>query len=433
MAVNIAEVHLWGTLIGAVVWQSDTGLGEFQYSEALQNTGIEPSPITMPVREAPYVFHSLNRTSFKGLPGMLADMLPDKFGNALIDQWLVRQGRAKGDFSPVERLCYIGDRGMGALEFAPALAGGKLSNAPIDIKSMVELASEILTARKFDFELKDNDIDTQALAQILEIGTSAGGARAKAVIAWHELNQTIHSGHMPPEPDYSYWLIKFDGVDESSDKELNDPKGYGRIEYAYYQCAVEAGIDMMECRLLDEGNRAHFMTRRFDRDANAGKHHMLSLCGMAHYDYQMPGATSYEQALLVCKALGLPMDDRLQLYRRMVFNVVMRNHDDHTKNISFLMDRHGVWRLSPAYDVIYSFNPTGDWTSKHQMTVNGRQDDFALSDLMDTARNTGLNLSKCKTIIHDVLTASQSWERFALNAGVEKKKVLSIQQTFRSF
>lgn len=415
MTTNIATVSLWGTQIGAVVWHADTQHGEFQYSSDLQNTGIEPCPITMPVRNEPYEFRSLNKETFKGLPGMLADMLPDKFGNALIDQWLANQGRDRSDFNPVERLCYIGNRGMGALEFTPLLGGKKLADAPINIQEMVKLASDILTARTMSIQLKDEKIETQALTQILEIGTSAGGARAKAVIAWNATSNTICSGHMQPRPGFSYWLLKFDGVSENSDKELNDPKGYGRIEYAYYLCARKAGIEMSECRLLEEGGRAHFMTKRFDRDTEGGKHHMMSLCGMAHYDYQMPGATSYEQALQVCQRLDLPMSDKLQLFRRMVFNIIMRNHDDHTKNISFIMDRTGKWRLSPAYDVTYSYNPAGNWTSKHQMSINGKQDHFSRDDVLATAKVAGLNRSKCRKIISDVLGVAHDWKKIAKN------------------
>ena len=237
---------------------------------------------------------------------------------------------------------------------------------------------------------------------------------------------------MQPKPGFSYWLLKFDGVNENSDKELNDPKGYGRIEYAYYLCARDAGIEMSECRLLEEGGRAHFMTRRFDRDAQGGKHHMISLCGMAHYDYQMPGATSYEQALQICQRLNLPMDDKLQLFRRMVFNVIMRNHDDHTKNISFIMDRAGKWRISPAYDVTYSYNPMGDWTSKHQMSINGKQDNFSMDDLFATAKVSGLNKSKCRKIISDVLSVSHEWEKIANHANIEKQQIRLIKQTFRA-
>ncbi|MCK5356368.1 MAG: type II toxin-antitoxin system HipA family toxin, partial [Methyloprofundus sp.] len=399
MAVPIAEVSLWGTQIGVIVWHPDSLYSEFQYSPVLQGSGIEPCPITMPVRNEPYQFRSLNRETYKGLPGMLADVLPDKFGNALIDQWLVRQGRSSRDFSPIERLCYIGNRGMGALEFSPLLSENKLADAPINIQQMVKLASDILTARKYDIQLEGREINTEALTQILEIGTSAGGARAKAVIAWNEKTNTICSGHMQASPNFSYWLIKFDGVNENSDKELNDPKGYGRIEYAYYLCAQEAGIEMSECRLLQEGSRAHFMTKRFDRDTEGGKRHMLSLCGMAHYDFQLPGATSYEQALQVCQKLNLPMSDKLQLFRRMVFNIIMCNHDDHTKNISFIMDRAGKWRISPAYDVTYSYNPTGAWTSKHQMSINGKQDDFSMDDILTCAKVAGLNLAKCRKIV----------------------------------
>lgn len=431
MAATVAEVKLWGTTLGAVVWNPDAQFAEFQYAKELQNAGIEPCPVTMPVREQPYSFRGLNRDSFKGLPGMLADALPDKFGNALIDQWLAKQGRNSNDFSPVERLCYIGNRGMGALEFVPVLSGISPNTNPIDVDEMVKLASDILQARKMNIQLANNRIDEEALTQIMDIGTSAGGARAKAVIAWNESTHTICSGHMPPKPGFSYWLLKFDGVSENGDKELNDPKGYGRLEYAYSVCAKQAGIDMTECRLLEEKDRAHFMTKRFDRDDDGNKRHMVSLCGMAHFDYQMPGATSYEQALNVCKQLDLPMDDKLQLFRRMVFNVVMRNQDDHTKNISFIMDRQGLWRLSPAYDVMYSYNPTGDWTSSHQMSINGKRDAIGKDDLLAVAKAATLNNAKCKTIIDDVLGVSAEWSRIAKQAGVEKKRIDSVKKAIR--
>lgn len=432
MATTVAEVKLWGTSIGAIAWHTDKAYGEFQYSDALTNSGIEPCPIMMPVRTQPYSFRSLSKESFKGLPGMLADMLPDKFGNALIDQWLARQGRNQKDFNPVERLCYIGTRGMGALEFSPILGATKSSNGPIEVKEMVTLASDILKARKMDLSLPNNRFDEDALTQILEIGTSAGGARAKAVIAWNEGTQTVRSGHIGPQAGFTYWLLKFDGVNDNSDKELNDPKGYGRIEYAYYLCAIAAGITMSESRLLEEGGRAHFMTKRFDRsDATAEKQHMLSLCGMAHYDYQEAGNTSYEQALHICQQLSLPMEDKLQLFRRMAFNVIMRNHDDHTKNISFMMNRSGQWRLSPAYDVIYAYNPKGEWTSQHQMSINGKRDLFSRDDLLATSKAAGLNRTRCKQIIDEVMSTSLQWEKYAQQAGIEKKRLQSIKKTCR--
>ncbi len=427
----MAEVRLWGTQIGAIIWHPNQEIGEFQYSNNIIESGIQLCPITMPLRSTPYQFSTLNKDTYKGLPGLLADMLPDKFGNALIDQWLARHNREKSDFNPIERLCYIGQRGMGALEFYPATNHKQPGNSPIDIEQMVELASDILTARKIDVQLKDKDIDTQALTQILEIGTSAGGARAKAVIAWNEKTNTICSGHISATKGFSYWLIKFDGVNENSDKELNDPMGFGRIEYAYYLCAIDTGIHMMECRILKEANRAHFMTKRFDRDDNGDKQHMMTLCGMAHFDYQLPGGTSYEQALDICKQLHLPMEDKLQLFKRMVFNVIMRNQDDHTKNIAFLMNRKGQWRLSPAYDVTYSFNPKGAWTSQHQMTINGKRDYFIHDDIIQVAKTAGLNLAICRKIIKQVQETRDKWPTFAIQAGVTAIRIDAIKKTFR--
>jgi len=430
VATTLAEVKLWGTTIGAVTWLDDQQLAEFQYSDALIGSGIEPCPITMPVRQQPYRFPNLSKDSFKGLPGLLADMLPDKFGNALINQWLSRQGRDSDSFNPVERLCYVGNRGMGALEFEPAERKLFSSKNNLDVAELVALASDILRARKFDLPLK-NGFDESTLSQILEVGTSAGGARAKAVIAWNEKTGTVRSGHIPPTEGFTYWLLKFDGVDENSDKELNDPQGYGRIEYAYHLCAKSAGINMTECRLLEEGGRAHFLTKRFDRSEDGAKRHMLSLCGIAHFDYQMAGASSYEQAFQICKKLALPMEDKLQLFRRMVFNLILRNQDDHTKNIAFLMDRRGKWRLAPAYDMVFSYNPKGAWTAQHQMTVNGKRDNFTKEDLLSVANNALLNRSKCREIIEDVRKASRKWEAHAEESCVSSDRVSFIRSVIR--
>lgn len=425
--VMLAEVILWGTTIGAVTWDPLKGCATFQYSDALQGSGIEPNPLKMPVSRAPYTFQSLNKASYKGLPGMLADMLPDKFGNALIDQWLVRQGREESGFNPVERLCYIGQRGMGALEFLPTVGETRASQAEIDVAAMTELASEILQARSLDIPLTAGKLATEEMTQILEIGTSAGGARAKALIAWNRKTGSIRSGHMPPALGYEYWLLKFDGVAENRDKELADPQGYGRIEYAYSELARAAGIEMTECRLLEEGGRAHFATRRFDRDKDGRKTHMQTLSALGHYDYQLPGGTSYEQAFKVCLALKLPMENKLQLFSRMVFNVVMRNQDDHTKNISFLMDRDGVWRLSPAYDVMYAYNPAGSWTTKHQMTINGKQENIGRDDLLACAAFAGLNQTKCKRTIDHVVDVAGNWSAYANAAGVEERRIEQIR------
>lgn len=425
---TLAKVLLWGTTIGAVSWDQAKGCATFQYSEALQGAGIKPSPLTMPVSSIPYTFQSLNIESYQGLPGMLADALPDKFGNAVIDQWLARQGRDASDFNPVERLCYMGQRAMGALEFQPTIGDNQASPTEIDVAALTSLASEILQARSMDIALSSGRLDTKAMTQILEIGTSAGGARAKALIAWNQRTGSIRSGHIAPEPGYEYWLLKFDGVSENSDNELADPQGYGRIEYAYSELAKAVGIEMTQCQLIEEGGRAHFVTKRFDRDKNGSKTHMQTLCALGHYDYQLPGGTSYEQAFKLCSQLGLPMHDKLQLFSRMVFNVAMCNRDDHTKNISFLMDRKGVWRLSPAYDLMFAYNPKGAWTAKHQMSINAKQEAISREDLLACAKSAGLNLSKCKKLIDSIIKEARNWPAYAQKAGVKARKIESIKE-----
>lgn len=429
MAIELAEVLLWGTTIAVVRWDEQVGVADFQYTPEFQNFGIEVAPVVMPVRAAPYRFASLNRDTFKGLPGMLADVLPDKFGNALIDQWLIKQGRSPSDFNPIERLCYTADRAIGALEFKPTQRYfDHDEGSQIELDKMVRLASLVL--QKKQFEIDSHDLDGEALEQILQIGTSAGGARAKAIINWNEAENIIFPGHVKPQTGFDGWLIKFDGVSENRDKELADPLGYGRIEYAYYLLAQKAGIEMMESRLLEEGSRAHFMTKRFDR-VDGDKLHMTSLCGLGHFDFNDPAATSYEQAFVLARQLQIPREHVAQLFKRMVFNVVFRNQDDHTKNIAFLMDRNGHWQLSPAFDVAYSFNPKGLWTSKHQMSVNGKRDEFILSDLLSAGTQTGLSKQRIKQIIEEVVACLQLWPDCAEKAGVKNEIMLSIGNAFR--
>ena len=429
MAIELAEVLLWGTTIAVVRWDEQVGVADFQYTPEFQNFGIEVAPVVMPVRAAPYRFASLNRDTFKGLPGMLADVLPDKFGNALIDQWLIKQGRSPSDFNPIERLCYTADRAIGALEFKPTQRYfDHDEGSQIELDKMVRLASLVL--QKKQFEIDSHDLDGEALEQILQIGTSAGGARAKAIINWNEAENIILPGHVKQQTGFDGWLIKFDGVSENRDKELADPLGYGRIEYAYYLLAQKAGIEMMESRLLEEGSRAHFMTKRFDR-VDGDKLHMTSLCGLGHFDFNDPAATSYEQAFVLARQLQIPREHVAQLFKRMVFNVVFRNQDDHTKNIAFLMDRNGHWQLSPAFDVAYSFNPKGLWTSKHQMSVNGKRDEFILSDLLSAGTQTGLSKQRIKQIIEEVVACLQLWPDCAEKAGVKNEIMLSIGNAFR--
>ena len=431
MAIELAEVMLWGTAIAVVRWDEQSGVADFQYTPEFQGFGIEVAPVVMPVRAQAYRFAHLNKETFKGLPGMLADVLPDKFGNALIDQWLIKQGRSPEDFNPIERLCYTANRAIGALEFRPTQRYfDPDQGAQIEIDKMVRLASLVLQKRQF--EIDRQDLDGEALEQILQIGTSAGGARAKAIINWNEQRNIILPGHMQPQDGFDGWLIKFDGVSENRDKELADPLGYGRIEYAYYLLAVKAGIEMMESRLLEEGGRAHFMTKRFDR-IGGDKLHMTSLCGLGHFDFNDPAATSYEQAFVLARQLQVPREHVAQLFKRMVFNVVFRNQDDHTKNIAFLMDRSGAWQLSPAFDVAYSYNPNGLWTSKHQMSINGKRDDFIVSDFLSAAEQTGLPKQRIKKCIDEVLTVLPLWANCAQAAAVSGEMIEAIGKTFRRF
>ncbi len=431
MAIELTEVMLWGTAIAVVRWDEQSGVADFQYTPEFQGFGIEVAPVVMPVRAQAYRFSHLNKETFKGLPGMLADVLPDKFGNALIDQWLIKQGRSPEDFNPIERLCYTANRAIGALEFRPTQRYfDPDQGAQIEIDKMVRLASLVLQKRQF--EIDRQDLDGEALEQILQIGTSAGGARAKAIINWNEQRNIILPGHMQPQDGFDGWLIKFDGVSENRDKELADPLGYGRIEYAYYLLAVKAGIEMMESRLLEEGGRAHFMTKRFDR-IGGDKLHMTSLCGLGHFDFNDPAATSYEQAFVLARQLQVPREHVAQLFKRMVFNVVFRNQDDHTKNIAFLMDRSGAWQLSPAFDVAYSYNPNGLWTSKHQMSINGKRDDFIVSDFLSAAEQTGLPKQRIRKCIDEVLTVLPLWANCAQAAGVSGEMIEAIGKTFRRF
>jgi serine/threonine-protein kinase HipA len=429
---DTARVMLWGRDIGAVTWLPDRGIGVFQYTPEFSQSGIEVAPMMMPLTDAPYEFPSLSRETFKGLPGMLADSLPDKFGNTLINAWLSREGRDPGSFTPVERLCYTGTRAMGALEFRPLLNETPTSSRKIEINALVELANRVLDDRiALEGKLTGVD-DHSAIEDILRVGTSAGGARAKAVLAWNPETGVFRSGQAPASDGFSQWLMKFDGVQGNKDKEVADPQGFGRIEYAYYLMAVEAGIDMEECRLHEEGGRAHFMTKRFDRTANGRKLHMQSLGALMHYDFNIAGAYAYEQALRTIRRLGLAMPDVERQVRRAFFNILARNQDDHVKNIAFLMDRKGVWRLSPAFDMAYSYNPSGVWTGQHQMSLNGKRDGFDVEDLLTFAAAGGVKQSRAKSILTEVSAAVSQWRRFAQDAGMPDTDIDRIARTQRS-
>lgn len=428
---TVAEVRLWGRTIGAVSLEEGARTCAFQYDPAFVASGIQLSPLTMPLSRRVYQFASLPAASFHGLPGLLADSLPDRFGHALIDAWLATQGRSPGSFSAVERLCYIGVRGMGALEYAPAVGPPLRRSARVRVDALVALASEVLTHRdalRASFAPPGRHA---GLEEILRVGTSAGGARAKAVIAWNPHTNEVRSGQVRAPPGFGYWLLKFDGVTANRDKELEDPKGYTTIEYAYSLMARAAGIDMTECRLLEEGGRRHFMTRRFDRDGDGGKLHMQSLGALAHFDFNSAGAHSYEQAFDVMRRLALPMRALEQQFRRMLFNVVARNQDDHVKNIAFLMDKSGGWSLSPAFDVTYAYNPQGAWTARHQMSINGKTEGFTREDFRACAESAGLKRGADTGILAEVAAAAADWPRYAQVAGVSAAQREQITRTLR--
>lgn len=428
---SVAEVRLWGRTIGAVSLGDDEQVAAFEYAPEFAASGIEIAPLTMPLSTRVYTFPELSQPSFHGLPGMLADSLPDRFGSALINAWLAAQGRPPQSFNAIERLCYTGARGMGALEYAPAIGPKARPAKQIQIDQLVELATDILSHRN-DLRVSFADESKeQALSDILRVGTSAGGARAKAVVAWNRVTNEVRSGQVAADQSFEYWLLKFDGVSGNKDKELADPQGYGVIEYAYAHMARQAGIDIRECRLFEESGRRHFMTRRFDRLDSGDKLHMQSLGAMAHYDFNMAGAYSYEQALAVIRRLGLPMHSVEEQFRRMVFNVIARNQDDHVKNIAFLMDKSGAWALSPAFDMTYSFNPAGSWTASHQMSVNGKRDGFTLDDFKACAKVASMKRGRAEAIIDEVRGVVSRWCDFADEAGVPAALRDQIQTNLR--
>ena len=428
---TVAEVRLWGRTIGAVSVQDGARICAFQYDPAFLASGIELAPLTMPLSRQIYQFPTLPDVSFHGLPGLLADSLPDKFGNTLIDAWLATQGRSPESFNAVERLCYIGVRGMGALEFAPSKGPPLRRSAKVQVDELVKLASQVLTHRASLQVSFAPGRRHEGLQEMLRVGTSAGGARAKAIVAWNRNTNEVRSGQVKAPAGFDYWLLKFDGVSANKDKELEDPRGYTVIEYAYALMAAAAGIEMSECALMEEGGRRHFMTRRFDRLSDGSKLHMQSLAALAHFDFNSAGAYSYEQAFDAIKRLGLSMHAREQQFRRMIFNVVGRNQDDHVKNIAFLMDKAGVWSLSPAFDLTYAYNPAGLWTSRHQMTINGKTGDFTREDFKTVAQMAGLKRGKHLSILAEVMDTIKEWRSYANSAGVPASQREQIMRTLR--
>jgi len=415
-----ARVLLWGSEIGAVSWLDDREIGVFQYYPDFIRSQIQVAPLTMPLDIRTYSFPNLPRNTFKGLPGLLADSLPDKYGTEIVNAWLENQGRSPSSFNSVERLCYVGERGMGALEFEPALLESPDKYDAIEVEQLAELASRILNRRQSIGGILTGDDDKKALEDIIRVGTSAGGARAKAILAWSPMSNEFKSGQVIVEPGFEYWILKFDGIESFRDSELGNPKGYGKIEYAYYLMAKDIGIEMMDCRIHEEGGRSHFMTKRFDRDDNGRKVHMQSLGAIAHFDFNKQGVHSYEQAINVIKRLNLPRTDLIQLVYRAMFNIIGRNQDDHVKNIAFLMDRRGNWHLSPAFDMSYAYNESGLWTNKHQMSLNNKRDKFERKDLIDFAGYADIKSKKANEMLDSVIDIFSRWSEFAEKAKMDR-------------
>jgi serine/threonine-protein kinase HipA len=418
---NTANVYLWGTHIGTVLLNDGNPIAKFQYTDAFQEMGIEVSPINMPLKPMVFEFPELSIKSFRGLPGLLSDSLPDKFGNKVIAVWLREQGLEPKDLNTIDRLCYAGQRGMGALEYKPALFDKDDTCEILTVDALSDLADKVLKMRE---DAKAALVPgMNEYSSILKVGSSAGGARAKALIGWNEETGEVRSGQVKLPEGFGYWLIKFDGLTGNGDKEGDDKWGYGRVEYAYHLMAKAAGIEMSECRLW---NKRHFMTRRFDRLENGGKLHMQTLGALAHFDFNDPTAYSYEQAFRVTRQVVNHAKANEQLFRRMAFNILAWNCDDHVKNIAYLMDRGGRWSLAPAYDECYAHNSDGDWTSQHQMSVNGKRTGITDEDILACAHFANMRERKAKIVLDEVKDAVREWPRFAAEAEVRDEFATAI-------
>lgn len=426
MDTPVIEVRIWGKRAGAVAPDPRLGCYVFAYDPAWKQGGIELAPLTMPLSDTRpvFAFPYLAEPSYKHLPGLLADALPDDFGNALIDAWMATKGVEKRAITTLDRLAYMGKRGMGALEFRPARGAHRESAEPLEMKSLVE------AARKVIHGTLSGDVRAQAaLANIIRVGTSAGGARAKAVVTWNPQTHQIRSGQFDATSGFEHWLLKFDGVGQ--DLELGGSADYGRIEYAYYLMARAAGIEMAACRLLEEGGRAHFMTRRFDREANETgtvKHHVQTLCAMDHLDYKQRATHAYAQLFMVIARLRLGDEANSQAFRRMAFNVMAKNCDDHTKNFAFRLKQQGSWELAPAYDLTHAHNPGGEWTYQHLMSVNGKFNGMTRPDLLEEADRFGIR--RPLDLLADVRAALENWPKFAQEAGLSPATTDNIAADF---
>lgn len=432
--VDVAEVKIWGELVGAIRWNESQQLGSFQYDSKFIQKGWDLSPIKIPIVQGSriYSFPELrkgrNETegTFNGLLGLLSDALPDKYGNKLIDTWLAQQGRPENSMNPVEKLCFIGTRGMGALEFEPAQIKTEKKSFSLELDSLVEVAKKMLNEREA-FLTNLNKDEEKAMMEILKIGTSAGGARPKAVIAYNPKTEEVSSGQGNVPKGFEHWLLKLDGV---SGEQFGESSGWGRVEYAYYLMAIDSEIEISKCQLLEENGRTHFMTKRFDREGNV-KHHIQSLCGLQHYDFNDMYGYSYEQVFQTMRLLRLTYPEAEQMFRRMVFNVLATNYDDHTKNFSFILKKDEKWRLAPAYDLCFSYDPTNHWVSKQTLSVNGKRLEITKEDLMTIAKDN--NIKKGEKIIEDINSVVKSWNKYAARAEVRNDLKERINGNLNTF
>lgn len=422
----IVDIKIWDKTVGSLFWDNDRGVANFEYDPKFLNSGLEVSPIIMPLRNSEgrvYQFLENRNKCFHGLPGLIADALPDAFGNQIINEWFATQGLADTEITPLDRLCYVGKRAMGALEFEPTKnIKGLDTSSLIYINEITRLAEDVFQNRsEFQEKLLNQD---KKILDILKIGTSAGGAKPKAIIAYNEKTNEVRSGQVMAPEGFTYWLLKFDGgVYEEHSKITDNPKGIGNIEYAYYLMAKDAGINIMESRLLSEGDNNHFMTKRFDRTDKGDKLHIQTLAGLAHFNRDL--RYSYEQAFRVLRAMNLPYPQHEEFFRRMVFNVIARNHDDHTKNHSFIMDKNGIWNIAPAYDVCYSYTPGGRWTNQHQMSINGKTDNFTFEDMLQVAAT--MDIKNSREIVERIVDSVSKWKEYAKDAGVREEHMQEIQ------
>ena len=428
--INSAFINLWGERVGAIAWNAEKSIADFEFEPEFLTNGRDISPLKMPLDTAKGMIFSFNELrgnqTFKGLPGLLADVLPDRYGNTLINTWMARVGRPADSMNPVEMLCFIGQRGMGALEFEPVEPKGKNTSTKLEVDSLVEMSEAILSGRK-DFHAILSKDEEKGLMDILKIGTSAGGARAKAVIAYNTETGEVRSGQAEAPNGFTQWLIKFDGV---HDAQFGTSKGYGRVEMAYHLMAVDCGIEMTECRLLEENGRAHFMTRRFDRIPDQGKVHVQTFCALQHFDFNNIGSYSYEQLFQTMRSLRIDYPQAKQMYRRMVFNVLARNCDDHTKNFAFTMNKQGLWAISPAYDVCHAYRHDSLWVSQQSLSVNGKRLGIERKDLLAVASQ--MNIKKPDEIIRHIESILEIWPDYAKQCDVETLLQKAIAKTFVS-